>query len=149
MAMRIYPAMLMAVILFASSTPAHGNGGEAIDLSLIRKVPELKQACKDASKPGWDSGITDKMLRASSDYQDCLIEIIGQILKAYFPPEKKDLLKRVRDIGTEVESLYWNIYCFREGYCGTFDKALSMAEQSRFIDDILDTMVKNIEMELR
>ena len=142
-------AILTTAILLTASTTAYGNGGKVWDYTLIRKVPELKQACKDASRPGWDSGITSKMINASYDYQDCLIGIIQQILDTYYPPENKEFIKRVRDIASDIRVLYWDIYCLREEVCGTMFNAMSLADNSAFIGDVLKTMTDHIELEMR
>lgn len=143
--MRTHLAIFAAAILLVSSVPAYGNGGQVLDLSLVRKVPELKQACKALLDPGEETWSNAQMLEASYNYQDCLINIIKQILGGYYPQDNHDLIKRVSDIANDVRSLYWDIYCLREDLCGTMHTVLSAGDRARFIDGVLETMVKFIE----
>ncbi len=147
--MKTYLALLATAILLAASAPANANGGKVWDYTLIRKVPELKQACKDASRPGWDSGITSKMLKATYDYSHCLIGIVQQILDAYYPADNHDIINRVNNIASKINPLYWDIYCLREEACGTMYIVLSAGATAGFIEDILETMVTHIESEMQ
>ncbi len=141
--------LLATAILLAASTPALANGGKVWDYSLIRKVPELKQACEDASKNRWEAGTTAQMIEASYDYKYCLIGIIQHILDAYYPPENKEFVKRLRDIASNIRVLYWDIYCLREELCGSMYNVGSIGDQLAFIEDVLKTITDHIKLEMR
>lgn len=142
-------ALLTAAIFLAASAPAHANGGKVWDYTLIRKVPELRQACEAASKNRWETGTTAQMIEASYDYKYCLIGIIQQILDAYYPTENKEFVKRVKDIASNIRVLYWDIYCLREELCGSMYNVGSIGDQLAFIEDVLKTMTDHIKLEMR
>jgi hypothetical protein len=73
------PALAILMILFGS-TALH-----ATDFTLINALPKRIAAARAKSQPGWDSGVTSQMRKASSDYVNAMKGIITDLAKTYYP----------------------------------------------------------------
>ena len=72
-------ALSILLILFGSAAL------QATDFTLINALPKRIAAARAKSQPGWDSGVTGQMRKASSDYVNAMKGIITDLGKTYYP----------------------------------------------------------------
>jgi hypothetical protein len=72
-------ALSILMILFGSAAL------QATDFTLINALPKRIAAAREKSQPGWDSGVTSQMRKASSDYVNAMKDIITELASTYYP----------------------------------------------------------------
>ncbi len=59
--------------------------GEDLDYTVINKLPERRQAAGQASEAGWNSMATRDLKGSTASYEDALVAMMADLIKAYYP----------------------------------------------------------------
>lgn len=136
----------LLIILFALCCVANLH---AKDYTLINQLPKRLLDAKQEGHKGWDSGVTPTMREATYRYNDALLVMVRDLVKAYYP---KGFISS-EEIDAYLESLY-TVHRFKqsvENPTGEFQGRASTldvpANVSGDLENIIGDMVQAISAE--
>jgi opacity protein-like surface antigen len=138
-------ATALAIALIALIT----SSAQASDTNykVIKTVPQKWNACRDAAKVGWDSGVTNKMRTASMEYNECLKTIGVEVANEYYPPEAfgdNGFKAKVEEMQKASGKLYWGALNECKDCSGTMYHVMWGGMWAADMEQLLESMVDRI-----
>ena len=115
------------------------------DFENLLKLSELeKQMCKDQAEKGFASGITQKMLDAGIEYNQCLERIIVSLVTTTTLVDRQSISNYLEDLSNSYQRIISGVFASRvecSPYCGSMYRLYP----SSMYSDILEELITNID----
>jgi len=120
------------------------------DYVQLFKLSELeKQICEDQSKPGFDSGITQKMLEAGEQYNHCLEKIILNLVDSTTFSDGQLISNYLETLRNSYQFIIDTVYSSRiecSPSCGSMYRLYPSAMYSGILEKLI-TIVSDAQFE--
>ena len=116
--------------------------------NLFSLALSQKQLCKTKAEEGWDTGVTRQMLNATTAYNDCLEDIITNILLTTTSTNADNIKSDLSKLRAGSNGLIYTIYSNKKTcspFCGTMYRLYPEDHYSTSMETILNLLIEENE----